>query len=248
MSHTTDEQEHPEEEQLTAFAAGELGEEERSRTDRHLLSCSACARLAAEYSGLLAALREMPVITPARTFAVDEVGERRARRSFWPAYGALAASLLLALGMLASLAGPPSGGTTAATTGARGSTYSEAAAPAPAAGQPATAAVPQKAAPAAAGANQDGATAGAGMAPQEAAPAVRAAGAPTTAGAVDAASVAATPPTAPPTALAAGGEPAAPGEVPSAQIDRADAALPLGLLSGAFLLLSLGLFYRARRR
>lgn len=126
---------HPEPEVLAEYAAGEF-EEERSRAvAAHVRRCTRCRGEVESYGTMVALLRNLPQFSAPCSFALDELAVRRERRpTIWPAWASLAASIVLAIGMISALGGLPgasdstmmsAGGSTERAAGQGGSAGAE---------------------------------------------------------------------------------------------------------------------------
>ncbi len=99
---------HPEPEVLAEYAAGEFEEERAWAVAAHLPTCARCRGEVESYGTMAALLHNLPQFSPPRSFALDELAVRRERRpSTWPAWASLAASIVLAIGMISALGGLP---------------------------------------------------------------------------------------------------------------------------------------------
>ncbi len=99
---------HPEPEVLAEYAAGEFEEESAQAVAAHILTCAQCRGEVESYGTMAALLRNLPQRPPPRSFALDELAVRRERRpTIWPAWASLAASIVLAIGMISVLGGLP---------------------------------------------------------------------------------------------------------------------------------------------
>ena len=113
---------HPELEVLAEYAAGDAEEERARAVAAHLPTCARCRGEVESYNTMSAMLRNLPQFSPPRSFALDELAVRRERRpSIWPAWASLAASIVLAIGMISALGGLP-GASESAMMGAGGGT------------------------------------------------------------------------------------------------------------------------------
>lgn len=101
---------HPEPEELAEYADGQMLPEDASRIDAHLELCERCSEEADSYGRIVGFLSALPQHPVPHSFVLDELAHRRhIGRNAWPAWTSLAASLILALGMVGVLADFPGG-------------------------------------------------------------------------------------------------------------------------------------------
>ncbi|MBA2364024.1 MAG: zf-HC2 domain-containing protein [Chloroflexia bacterium] len=117
---------HPEPELLAEYADGEMDDERTRPVAAHLQTCARCRSEVESYGSMAALLSNLPQRPAPRSFALDELVVRRERRApIWPAWASLAASIVLAIGMINALGGLSGGGMSASLTA--GSTTPDAA-------------------------------------------------------------------------------------------------------------------------
>lgn len=108
---------HPALDELAEYADGRMPSELARPIETHLEQCARCLKDAEDFFELTSLLRAVPQQPAPRSFAIDEVAERGlARKPVWSAWTSLAASVVLALGMLGALAGLPDADRQAATS------------------------------------------------------------------------------------------------------------------------------------
>ncbi len=99
---------HPALEELAEYADGRMPPELARPIESHLEQCEHCLEDTKGFLELTSLLEAVPQVPTPRSFAIDEFAERRrARTPAWSAWTSLAASVVLALGMLGALAGVP---------------------------------------------------------------------------------------------------------------------------------------------
>ncbi|MDQ3328717.1 MAG: hypothetical protein M3506_09370 [Chloroflexota bacterium] len=108
---------HPEPELLAEYADAQMDDERARPVAAHLLTCTRCQAEVESYGALTALLGNLPQRPAPRSFALDELAVRRQRRApVWPAWASLAASIVLAIGMINALGGGMGAGMTAGST------------------------------------------------------------------------------------------------------------------------------------
>lgn len=106
----THDMEHPNSETLAEFAFGGLGGGERERVESHVRDCEQCSAEVGQYTAMSGMLAALPEYEPPRSFALSDFDVAAPRRSLLPAWLSLAASIVLALGMVGAIARSNSGG------------------------------------------------------------------------------------------------------------------------------------------
>ncbi len=94
---------HPAPEELAAFGDRQLGDAETDVVEAHVRGCAQCTAELDEHARMLDMLRQLPELVVPRSFVLDDFAVRRPARSVWPAWVSLAASVVLALGMIGAL-------------------------------------------------------------------------------------------------------------------------------------------------
>ncbi len=94
---------HPAPEELAAFGDRQLGDAETGYVEAHVRGCEQCTAELGEHARMLDMLRQLPELAAPRSFLLDDLAVRRPARSVWPAWVSLAASVVLALGMIGAL-------------------------------------------------------------------------------------------------------------------------------------------------
>jgi Putative zinc-finger len=124
---------HPDE-LLAGLVDGSLDEQERTRVEAHLASCSECRRdlpLALRAAGAVSSLPEMDVPLGLTRAAVDQARAPRTPSRMWAWVAAPAAAAVVALAVWAAVAGGGGGGGGGAAPSAGGGGAGGTAAPAP---------------------------------------------------------------------------------------------------------------------